>query len=286
MSVIVLRRRKQFDWRAKRRREIEAYARYVGAADTDDLARFLIAWVWHIDSRTKDRIYAVQECAYRLGRKDFSAAEAEAVLEESSITRRCWSADNLARFLGVKYLDRQRLGLTMIGSIDIGKRARKVLRKRNDRLYHERRRRAQGARPHPQSLSQTKPWEAMNMSRRSWYRRRNKGTTGTVGTNSSAAVFLSTSDEVVPLARLRRRGIRGGLRPGRKKEEFVLQTADTMAVDEAVSAYGELPLELRLLALGLSNFWSPKIAAAARLFWKATMESRLANLRGFYEQRI
>src|SRR5262245_6691889 len=37
------------------------------------------------------------------------------------------------------------------------------------RLYHERRRRAQGARPHSQSLSRTKPWEAMNMSQRSWY---------------------------------------------------------------------------------------------------------------------
>src|SRR5262249_5121052 len=42
---------------------------------------------------------------------------------------------------------RQALHLTTIGSIDVGRRARKELRKRRDRLYRERKRRAAGTRP-------------------------------------------------------------------------------------------------------------------------------------------
>jgi hypothetical protein len=41
------RGRKYFDRTTLRRREIERHAIDVGAADTDDLSRWLIAWVWH-----------------------------------------------------------------------------------------------------------------------------------------------------------------------------------------------------------------------------------------------
>jgi hypothetical protein len=69
------RYRKSFDRAVKRRREIEAHARYVGAADTDDLSRWLIAWVWH-NWQSKDQTTAVIECARRIGRKGMSPAEA------------------------------------------------------------------------------------------------------------------------------------------------------------------------------------------------------------------
>ncbi|HVI11403.1 MAG TPA: hypothetical protein VM822_00890, partial [Pseudolabrys sp.] len=52
-------------------------------------------------------------------------AEASAITEEASITRKHLSADNLARFLGVTYAQRQDLGLTTIGSVNVKKRARK-----------------------------------------------------------------------------------------------------------------------------------------------------------------
>ena len=43
----------KFDWRVKRRREIESHGRHAGAADTDDLSRWLVAWVW---DNSKSRI--------------------------------------------------------------------------------------------------------------------------------------------------------------------------------------------------------------------------------------
>ena len=181
-------RRRKFDRRARRRREIEAHAIEVGAADSDDLARWLIAWTWH-NPQSKDPIGAVIEAARSMGRKGFTATEAAAVIEEASLTRKRLSADNLARFLGVTYAQRARLGLTTIGSVNVGKRARAELRKRRNRLAKERKRREQGARPHAQSLSRTEPWKAEGISRASWYRRRE--------TDSGTAVFLSTADEVV-----------------------------------------------------------------------------------------
>jgi hypothetical protein len=171
-------RRKTFDLAAKRRREIVLHARLVGAANTEDFSRWPIAWVWH-NRKAKDQIWSVMECARNMGRT-ITEAEARAIIEEASTTRRHCSADNLARFLGVTYEQRRRLGLTTIGSINVSKRDRRNLRMWHNRLAHERRRRAMGMRPRAEyeanSLSRLKPWEAMNMSRRTWERRRNSVT--------------------------------------------------------------------------------------------------------------
>src|SRR5262249_52463063 len=56
------RRNRNFDFAAKRRREIVLHARYVGAAQTDDFDRWLIAWVWR-NGKAKDRVGRVWECA-------------------------------------------------------------------------------------------------------------------------------------------------------------------------------------------------------------------------------
>jgi hypothetical protein len=111
------------------------HARYVGAAQTEDLSRWLIAWVWH-NRRAKDQIWSVMECAKSMGGK-ITEAGASAITEEASITRKHLSADNLARFLGVTYEQRQALRLTTIGSVNVKKRARKELRKRADKLAKE-----------------------------------------------------------------------------------------------------------------------------------------------------
>jgi hypothetical protein len=134
------------------------------------------------------------ECARRMGRKGFTPAEAEAVLEEAGSIRRQLSADNLARFLGVTYAMRQKLGLTTIGSVNVGRKARRELRKHRDRLAKERLRRERGARPQSQSLSRTMPWKQLGMSRAKWYRRKTKTANETT---SSTAVFLSSGDETV-----------------------------------------------------------------------------------------
>jgi hypothetical protein len=186
---------------------------------------------------------------------NITEAQASAITEEASIIRKCWSADNLARFLGLTYVQREKLGIKTIGSIDVKKRARKVLRQRKDRMYRERKRRAAGMRPQSESLSATQPWKAMGMSRRSWYRR-NKPRNGTT---LSAAIFLSSEDRTVPTG-LSERVF--DTQEKKKKELPSSQTATTVAADRYVTAHSSLPLELRLYALGLSSDGSPREAPA------------------------
>ncbi|MPZ58738.1 MAG: hypothetical protein GEU91_20055 [Rhizobiales bacterium] len=194
-------RRKRFDMVVRRRREIEIHARGVGAADTDDLDRWLIAWHWH-NRNSKDPIAALTECARRMGRRGMAEAEARGIIEEAASTRRHRSADNLGRWLRLSYAQRQASGITTIGAYDVNKRARKEQRKHRNRLAAERRRRARGAKLRTEyeakGLSRTKPWEAEGMSRRNWYRQRSK--LGTNGTTPSTAVFSSSGDALVPTA--------------------------------------------------------------------------------------
>jgi hypothetical protein len=219
-----------FDIAAKRRREIVLHARHVGAAETDDLDRWLVAWVWH-NRKATDQIWSVMNAARNMGR-EITEMEASAITEEASITRKHLSADNLARFLGVTYEQRRALGLTTIGSVNVRKRARQELRKRANRLIQERKRRALGARPQSQSLSRTKPWREEGMSRRSWYRR-NKARRK-IDTVSSPAIFLTYADEVVPEER--KKGNSSGAPPQKKEESLPSsQTATTMVADMSVS---------------------------------------------------
>src|SRR5262245_36384076 len=153
--------------------------------------------------------------------------EAAEIIEEARITRKCWSADNLARWLGLKYLDRQALGITTIGSINVGKGARRELRLRSNRLANERRRRERGMRPQSESLSR-KPWEVEGVSRRTWYRRR--------GTVLNTAVFLSTGAKVVPTTKA---------------------TGPSSGQCPSNSPYDSLPVALRLHVLGLDDIAVP-----------------------------
>src|SRR5262249_11227733 len=124
-------RRKQctgFDFDAKRRNEIVRHALHVGAAETEDFSRWLIAWVWS-NPKAKDPIWSVTEAAKRMG-GTVTEAEASAIIEEASSMRKRRAADNLARFLGLTYAVREKLEISTIGDIDLGKRARKELRKR------------------------------------------------------------------------------------------------------------------------------------------------------------
>jgi hypothetical protein len=153
------RRNSNFDFNSKRRREIVLHARLVGAHETEDFPRWLIAWHWY-NPRAEDPIWSLIEAAKRMGGK-ISEAQASAITEEASIIRKCWSADNLARFLGVTYAQRQALHLTTIGSINVGKRDRREIRRIRDKVKKEQKRRANGVRPRLEyeasSLSTTKP---------------------------------------------------------------------------------------------------------------------------------
>jgi hypothetical protein len=166
------RRVSSFNFDAKRRREIERHAKHIGAAETEDFDRWLICWVWH-NPRSTDPIAALQNAAEVMGGK-LSNAEAEDILKQAETIPRRRTADRLGKWLGLTYCHREKLKITTIGTKDIGKRARKGLRKRANRLYQEKRRRERGARPQAESLSKTKPWLAQGISRRTWERHGNK----------------------------------------------------------------------------------------------------------------
>lgn len=86
---------------------------------------------------------------------------------------RRYKADTLARLLNLTMSSRTALGITTIGAIDCSKQQRAELRRQRKRAYAEARRRASGTKPRAQyeaeSLSRTKPWERMGMSRSTWY---------------------------------------------------------------------------------------------------------------------
>jgi hypothetical protein len=256
-----VRYRRTFDRAARRRREIEWHARDVGAADSDDLSRWLIAWIWH-NPHAKDQVGAVMECARRIGRKGFTVAAAAAVIKEASHTRRCMSADDMADYLGVTWDQRKRLGLTTIGATNMRKRERKILRWIKNKMAKERKRRDRGTKPQSQSLSRIKPWEDLNMSRRQWYRKRN-------GTTSGTAVLLTyAADKVVPSAAPQASGcpMKGyppaeTLPPGQGVIDGMncttLAVPEPMPGDEKklrgfdISVFSTLPIELRMASLGL-----------------------------------
>jgi hypothetical protein len=182
---------KKFNWRVKRRREIELHARHVGAADTEDLSKWLVAWVWD-NPRSRDQVGAVMECARRIGRKGFTEAEAEDVVQEAEATPRARKADALGCYLRLDYATRQALGITMIGAYDADKRERRRWRQERNRQSKERQRRENGVKTRAEwleanSISKAKPWEAEGISRITWYRRQKAARCTTPSTAGVAA---------------------------------------------------------------------------------------------------
>jgi hypothetical protein len=196
------KKKRIFNPQTKWRREIESHARDVGAGDTDDLSRWLVAWVWF--NKSKDPPGAVIECARTMGRKGFTAAEARDVIQESKATLRAMppgsvSKDNIAdtvgRFLRVDYATRQRLHFTKIGSWDVDREGRLRRRKERQRQADKRRRRQRGAKTRAEyleanSISRTKRWKSEGISRAQWYRRQ-KARQVTNETGPITAVLLN-----------------------------------------------------------------------------------------------
>lgn len=87
-----------------------------------------------------------------------------------------WKADTLAKRLGLTAADRDRLLIKTIGAIDETKEQRTERRKLKKRMDAEARRRRAGAKPRTErcarSISRTRPWIEMNISRATWYRLR------------------------------------------------------------------------------------------------------------------
>jgi hypothetical protein len=101
-------------------------------------------------------------------------AERSKLLAEIDHKPRKWRADKLAHRLGLTEAVRRRLRITTIGAIDMTKAERAKRRKEATRQRKASARQSAGAQPRADyeanSLTQTKPWDALGMSRASWYR--------------------------------------------------------------------------------------------------------------------
>jgi hypothetical protein len=85
---------------------------------------------------------------------------------------RKWSADKLGERLRLDDATRAMLQITTIGAIDCKKAKRARRREKLAAAREKARRLKAGAKPHAQSLSQIRPWEALGISRRTYERRR------------------------------------------------------------------------------------------------------------------
>jgi hypothetical protein len=86
-----------------------------------------------------------------------------------------FKADTVGSRLQVTPEEREALKLTTIGAVGQSPEIRRAFRKARRRDAERRRRRRRGAKPREEyevtSLTRTKPWEVLGMSRRTWYRR-------------------------------------------------------------------------------------------------------------------
>jgi hypothetical protein len=101
-------------------------------------------------------------------------ATPEHVAAIADIPLQDYSADELADILHVTYAERQRLKLWAFGACDMTRDERldraKADKQKKDRERAELRRRERGAKPREQSLSQTQPWVALGICRRTYER--------------------------------------------------------------------------------------------------------------------
>jgi hypothetical protein len=251
------RRKKLFKLDHIRRREIERLARHVDAADTEDLSRYLIIWARH-NRQSNDTIWAIRNAALRMGRPGMTDAEASAISQEAAGFHKAMTADEVALELGVTWAQRQTLGFRTIGAKNMLREARREIRRVRKKIANQKRRRAAGRRLREEyeatSLSRVQPWKALNMSRRTWERHRNKARVASV----NPALLASTAgDKTIdasanPALLL----ITAGYTPASAGVET--HTVSSFSNESACSdspvagfIHGSMSLEARHLALGL-----------------------------------
>lgn len=119
---------------------------------------------------------------------DLPAAELEDILDHAG---KHWTPAKLGEALNLTNAERTRLGIRIILPIDrTKKQLNQDTKKRNANRERARRLEA-GARPRRQSLSRTRPWEALGMSRATYYRKLKNGTLETDETNSCVILLSS-----------------------------------------------------------------------------------------------
>lgn len=155
--------------------------------DNDTGRRWLDILLVHIaESDRANPDQAVRDGAHRWG-PWLDDDEHEEMVDQAfnRRRRRRWKADALAKEFGITFAVRQRPKLTTIGAIDMGVAARATRRRKRQNEGRARRRHAKGAKPRSQSLAQTKPWEKLGISERTYYRRKKEAENGPIGSVGS-----------------------------------------------------------------------------------------------------
>lgn len=108
-------------------------------------------------------------------RAPWALPEAESVAAAAIEAAHWLSADEMAWRIGLSLVEHDTLGIRTIGIVGLNKRQRKARQKDKKKKRETERRRARGAQPRAEyetnSVSRAKPWEALGISRRTWYRR-------------------------------------------------------------------------------------------------------------------
>jgi len=193
---------KKFSRARKRLREIERIIadRHGCVPATDDADLYLepVANCFHAIAAGRDRSVSVDGIVKlfwfwcQTWAPHVSSGEATDIVRHVHAGSPKLIADDIVgKALRLTYADRLRLKIRTIGSFDADKALRaklaKARRRERDRLRAAEKRRANGATPRANSLSQTKPWEEMGISRRTYERRQKKAAvrTGDGDANSS-----------------------------------------------------------------------------------------------------
>jgi hypothetical protein len=134
------RRNRNFDINPIRRAETIRHAIDVGAMDSDDRDRWLVAYALHNQS-AKDQVWSVMRAAQKMG-GEITRAEAIAIVDEANTIPRAWGADRLAKNMASPMTKRQALGLKTIGSVNVTRAERKEIRKVRDKVKKQQKRRA------------------------------------------------------------------------------------------------------------------------------------------------
>jgi hypothetical protein len=162
----------------RRRNEIEDLIRYRHDVlpDTDDRDTYLKLWCWH-NTRSAHQDEDLKALGRRLGVELPDAEVADTVAYVNRKPRR-FLADSLGKQLKLTEDERTLLRITTIGSHNVPWAERKRIRKALDAERKRKRRRAKGMKPRAvyleNSLSQTKPWQAEGVCRRTWERRQKR----------------------------------------------------------------------------------------------------------------
>jgi hypothetical protein len=168
----------------KRLREIESIIRHRHGfvPDTDDAEQYVYLAAQHLYEQAGDKLHESLTLWCDRWTPHFPPVEIERIARRVIADPRRFKADTLGKLLALTDEERTNLKITTIGAKDLSKARRATRRatkkRERDRKTAEARRRARGAIPREQylasALTATRPWEADNVKRRTWERRRAK----------------------------------------------------------------------------------------------------------------